>query len=151
MFQNNFGVWWNPRDKFYTNQRIYKRIGDVDNGEEGDVSDDYKEHAFKQYQEHDFNKLKEMQDDMTKKLDPIYGSPERENNRNYSRMEYDFPERNDGKGHTEVMDEVNAKVEMNVKKLQDVIKSKGYTQNTTASAFGTDPIVKKDYEDQLTK
>ena len=54
--QSNFQVWWNHKDWFYPTQRLYDRPGDV-----GEVSDKYKERAYKQFKEHSFHKLAEIQ------------------------------------------------------------------------------------------
>ena len=67
-------------------------------------------------------------------------------------MEYDTPTRDDGKEHSEVMTAVekNAKVAVTVDEILDVFKTQGWTLNNTASAIGSEPIQKSDYDEQMT-
>ena len=143
---NNFNVKHEYRDFFADVQRNWKRIGDV-----GEESDEFLERAYKQFHEHDFAKLAEIQDEFIA-TDPTAGTPGRENNRNYNRMEYDTPVRDDGKEHAEVMTDVeaNAKVAVTVDEILDVFKTQGWTLNNTASAIGSEPIQKSDYDEQMT-
>jgi hypothetical protein len=143
--QANFQVWWNQRDWFYPTQRSTKRIGDV-----GEVSDAYTERAYNQFKEHSYHKLAKIQDEFMAP-DPIDGTQGRENNRNYNRMEYDYPTRYDGKGHDEVMKEVEDKQALTVDNILNAFKNQGYTLNTTASAIGVNPISMDDYDGQITK
>jgi hypothetical protein len=141
--QGNFQTWWNQRDWFYPTQRNSERIGDT-----GEVSDAYKERAYKQFKEHSFHKLAEIQDEFVAP-DPIDGTQGRANNRNYNRMEYDYVTRHDGKGHDEVMKEVQDKQALTVDNILNAFKTQGYTLNTTASAIGANPIEQSDYEGQI--
>ncbi len=142
--QNNFNIAWSPNDWFQAVQKTFHR-----NGELGEVSDKEKERAYKQYQMHDFTELADNQDSWINP-DPFAGTPGREKNRNYNRMEYDFPERNDGKGHDEVMGEVYDKQKFTVDNILNAFKKQGYTLSTSASAIGSEPIVMDDYKGQRT-
>jgi hypothetical protein len=142
--QNNFNIWWNPNDWFQTVQKNFHR-----NGELGEISDKEKERAYKQYQMHDFTQLADNQDSWINP-DPFAGSPGREKNRNFNRMEYDFQPRYDGKGQDTVLDEVYLKQQMTVQTILDAFKKQGYTLSTAASAIGYEPIVKDDYKGQRT-
>lgn len=141
---NNFLIRHEHRDFWSDVQRNVERIGDV-----GKQSDDFKERAYKQFQNHDYHKLAEIQDEFIPE-DPLYGTPGRPNNRNYNRMEYDEVERHDGKDNDSVKKEVNDKVEMNVNDIINAFQKQGWTLNSTASAIGSDPITKSDYDDQMT-
>ena len=142
--QSNFQVWWNHKDWFYPTQRLYDRPGDV-----GEVSDKYKERAYKQFKEHSFHKLAEIQDEWIAP-DPIQGTQGRSNNRNYNRMEYDFIPRTDGKGHDEVMKEVYDKQALTVNDILNAFRTQGYTLNNTAATIAANPIQKSDYDGQMT-
>lgn len=141
--QNNFNIWWSPPDWFQQVQKVYHR-----NGELGEVSDKFKERAYKQYQAQDFNKLAEIQDDFVNP-DPFAGTPGRVKNRNYNRMEYDFEPRYDGKGQDTVLGEVYKKDGIGVDDLLNAFQKQGYTLSTTASAYKDEPIGKQDYENQI--
>jgi len=143
--QNNFQTWWNQRDWFYQTQTNPERIGNV-----GEVSDSYKERAYNQFKEHSYHKLAKIQDEFMAP-DPMDGTQGRPNNRNYNRMEYDYPTRHDGKGHDEVMKEVEDKQALTVDNILNAFKTQGYTLNTTASAIGVNPIEMNDYDGQITK
>ena len=91
--QNNFLINHQYQDFFSDIQRNTERIGEV-----GKVSDDYKKRAYDQFQNHDFNSLAKTQDSFIAP-DKIDGTRGRDKNRNYKRMEYDTPERHDGKEH----------------------------------------------------
>lgn len=131
------------RDFWSDVQRNLPRIGDV-----GKESDEFKERAYKQFQNTEYHNLADIQDDFIPE-DHTYGTPGRENNRNYNRMEYDI-ERTDGKDADTVKKEVNAKVEMNVKDIVNAFEKHGWDINSTASAIGTEPVQKSDYDDQMT-
>ena len=139
--QNNFLIRHEYRDFFSDIQRNTERIGDV-----GKSSDDFKNRAYSQWKLHDFNDLAKNQDSFIPP-DEMYGTRGREKFRNYNRMEYDTPERHDGKNHDEVMAEVNKKTEMTVKNILNAFKKQGYTLCSTASAVKQTPIEQKDYKD----
>jgi len=142
--QNNFLIRHEKRDFWSDIQRNVNRIGDV-----GKESDDFKKRAYEQFKDHDYHALAQTQDSFVPE-DELYGTRGREKNRNVSRMEYDPVERNDGKEHAEVMKEVDAKTEMNVKQILDAFKKQGgYTVCSTASAIGAKPVEQKDYEGQI--
>jgi hypothetical protein len=141
--QNNFKIQHQYRDFYSDVQRTWERIGDV-----GEESDAFKDRAYKQFHEHDYNKLAEIQDEFIAE-DPTAGTPERPNNRNYNRMEYDALERNDGKDADTIKKEVNAKVEMSVDDIKKAFEQQGYTLNSSASAIGSQPIIADDYNDQI--
>lgn len=143
MSQSNFRIQHQYKDFFSDVQRNWERVGDV-----GKQSDDFKDRAYKQFQNHDYHKLAKIQDEFVA-ADPTEGTPNRENNRNYTRMEYDTVERNDGKDPDTIKKEVNSKVEMKVNDILNAFKKQGYTLNTTASAIGSKPITAKDYAGQL--
>lgn len=139
---NNFLIRHEHRDFWSDVQRNLPRIGDV-----GKESDEFKERAYKQFQNTEYHNLANIQDEFIPE-DPMYGTPGRENNRNYNRMEYDIY-RTDDKGADTVKKEVNDKVEMNVKDMVNVFKQHGWTLNNTASAIGTEPVQKSDYDSQV--
>lgn len=141
--QTNFNVKHEYRDFYADVQRNMKRIGDV-----GDESDEFLERAYNQFKNHDFNKLAKIQDKFITE-DPIYGTPGRENHRNYNRMEYDYNDRFDDKGKEDVEKEVNDKTELTVNKLLNAFKDHGWTLNNTATAVGNKPITQKDYDKQM--
>ena len=141
--QTNFNVKHEYRDFYADVQRNMKRIGDV-----GDESDEFLERAYNQFKNHDFNKLAKIQDKFITE-DPIYGTPGRENNRNYNRMEYDYNDRFDDKGKEDVEKEVADKTELTVNKLLNAFKDHGWTLNNTATAVGNKPITQKDYDKQM--
>ena len=141
--QTNFNVKHEYRDFYADVQRNMKRIGDV-----GDESDEFLERAYNQFKNHDFNKLAKIQDKFITE-DPIYGTPGRENHRNYNRMEYDYNDRFDDKGKEDVEKEVNDKTELTVNKLLNAFKDHGWTLNNTATAVGNKPITQKDYDKQI--
>ena len=141
--QTNFNVKHEYRDFYADVQRNMKRIGDV-----GDESDEFRERAYNQYKNHDFNKLAKIQDKFITE-DPIYGTPGRENHRNYNRMEYDYNDRFDDKGKEDVEKEVADKTELTVNKLLNAFKDHGWTLNNTATAVGNKPITQKDYDKQM--
>jgi len=142
--QNNFNIAWSPPDWFQTVQKNFHR-----NGELGAVSDKFKERAYKQYQAHDFNKLAEIQDEYVDP-DPFAGTPGREKNRDFTRMEYDFQPRHDGKGQDTVLGEVYKKDGIEIKDLLNAFETQGYTLSTTASAIKWEPIEQEDYDNQIT-
>lgn len=141
--QTNFNVKHEYRDFYADVQRNMKRIGDV-----GDESDEFLERAYNQFKNHDFNKLAKIQDKFITE-DPIYGTPGRENHRNYNRMEYDYNDRFDDKGKEDVEKEVDDKTELTVNKLLNAFKDHGWTLNNTATAVGNKPITQKDYDKQI--
>jgi hypothetical protein len=141
--QTNFNVKHEYRDFYADVQRNMKRIGDV-----GDESDEFLERAYNQFKNHDFNKLAKIQDKFITE-DPIYGTPGRENHRNYNRMEYDYNDRFDDKGKEDVEKEVADKTELTVNKLLNAFKDHGWTLNNTATAVGNKPITQKDYDKQM--
>lgn len=141
--QTNFNVKHEYRDFYADVQRNMKRIGDV-----GDESDEFLERAYNQFKNHDFNKLAKIQDKFIAE-DPIYGTPGRENHRNYNRMEYDYNDRFDDKGKEDVEKEVADKTELTVNKLLNAFKDHGWTLNNTATAVGNKPITQKDYDKQM--
>ena len=141
--QTNFNVKHEYRDFYADVQRNMKRIGDV-----GDESDEFLERAYNQFKNHDFNKLAKIQDKFITE-DPIYGTPGRENHRNYNRMEYDYNDRFDDKGKEDVEKEVADKTELTVNKLLNAFKDHGWTLNNTATAVGNKPITQKDYDKQI--
>ena len=141
--QTNFNVKHEYRDFYADVQRNMKRIGDV-----GDESDEFLERAYNQFKNHDFNKLAKIQDKFITE-DPIYGTPGRENHRNYNRMEYDYNDRFDDKGKEDVEKEVADKTELTVNKLLNAFKDHGWTLNNTATAVGNKPITQKDYDTQI--
>ena len=141
--QTNFNVKHEYRDFFADVQRNMKRIGDA-----GDESDEFLERAYNQFKNHDFNKLAKIQDKFITE-DPIYGTPGRENHRNYNRMEYDYNDRFDDKGKEDVEKEVADKTELTVNKLLNAFKDHGWTLNNTATAVGNKPITQKDYDKQM--
>ena len=141
--QTNFNVKHEYRDFYADVQRNMKRIGDV-----GDESDEFLERAYNQFKNHDFNKLAKIQDKFITE-DPIYGTPGRENHRNYNRMEYDYNDRFDDKGKEDVEKEVADKTELTVNKLLNAFKDHGWTLNNTATALGNKPITQKDYDKQI--
>lgn len=141
--QTNFNVKHEYRDFYADVQRNMKRIGDV-----GDESDEFLERAYNQFKNHDFNKLAKIQDKFITE-DPIYGTPGRENHRNYNRMEYDYNDRFDDKGKEDVEKEVAEKTELTVNKLLNAFKDHGWTLNNTATAVGNKPITQKDYDKQM--
>lgn len=141
--QTNFNVKHEYRDFYADVQRNMKRIGDV-----GDESDEFLERAYNQFKNHDFNKLAKIQDKFITE-DPIYGTPGRENHRNYNRMEYDYNDRFDDKGKEDVEKEVADKTELTVNKLLNAFKDNGWTLNNTATAVGNKPITQKDYDKQM--
>lgn len=141
--QTNFNVKHEYRDFYADVQRNMKRIGDV-----GDESDEFLERAYNQFKNHDFNKLAKIQDKFITE-DPIYGTPGRENHRNYNRMEYDYNDRFDDKGKEDVEKEVDDKTELTVNKLLNAFKDHGWTLNNTATAVGNKPITQKDYDKQM--
>jgi hypothetical protein len=142
--QNNFAIWWQSRDKFSSTTSYPGRVGD-----KGETSENYVKRAYDQFKQHDWHDLAKTQDEWTHP-DPIEGSPDRVNNRNYKRMEYDFPQRDDGKGQSDVIKDVYAKNEMNVKAILDAFKKQGWTQNNTASTVSWKPIEKSEYDNQMT-
>lgn len=141
--QTNFNVKHEYRDFYADVQRNMKRIGDM-----GDESDEFLERAYNQFKNHDFNKLAKIQDKFITE-DPIYGTPGRENHRNYNRMEYDYNDRFDDKGKEDVEKEVADKTELTVNKLLNAFKDHGWTLNNTATAVGNKPITQKDYDKQM--
>src|SRR5574343_89048 len=141
--QTNFNVKHEYRDFYADVQRNMKRIGDM-----GDESDEFLERAYNQFKNHDFNKLAKIQDKFITE-DPIYGTPGRENHRNYNRMEYDYNDRFDDKGKEDVEKEVADKTELTVNKLLNAFKDHGWTLNNTATAVGNKPITQKDYDKQI--
>lgn len=141
--QTNFNVKHEYRDFYADVQRNMKRIGDV-----GDESDEFLERAYNQFKNHDFNKLAKIQDKFITE-DPIYGTPGRENHRNYNRMEYDYNDRFDDNGKEDVEKEVADKTELTVNKLLNAFKDHGWTLNNTATAVGNKPITQKDYDKQM--
>ena len=141
--QTNFNVKHEYRDFYADVQRNMKRIGDV-----GDESDEFLERAYNQFKNHDFNKLAKIQDKFITE-DPIYGTPGRENHRNYNRMEYDYNDRFDDKGKEDVEKEVADNTELTVNKLLNAFKDHGWTLNNTANAVGNKPITQKDYDNQM--
>ena len=141
--QNNFNISWSPPDWFQQVQKVFKR-----NGELGEVADEEKERAHKQYQAHDFHKLAEIQDEFVNP-DPFAGTPGREKNRNYNRMEYDFDERHDGKGQDTVLTDVYKKNELPIKDLLKAFEKQGYTLCNTASTIKWTPIDQEDYDGQI--
>lgn len=143
MSQSNFRIQHQYKDFFSDVQRNWERVGDV-----GKQSDDFKDRAYKQFQNHDYHTLAKIQDKFVA-ADPTEGTPKRDKNRNYTRMEYDTVERNDGKDPDTIKKEVNSKVEMKVKDILNAFKKQGYTLNTTASAIGAKPITAKDYAGQI--
>lgn len=143
MTQSNFKVQHQYKDFYSDVQRNWERVGDI-----GDQSDDFKKRAYKQFQEHDYHKLAKIQDEFISD-EKTEGTPGRDNNRNYTRMEYDPVERTDGKDADTIKKEVNNKVEMTVNDILNAFKKSGYTLNSTASAIGSEPITGKDYKDQI--
>ena len=141
--QNNFRINHEYHDFFSTIQRNTERIGDV-----GNTSKDFTDRAYDSFKMHNFNDLAKNQDKFVPP-DEMYGSQQRDKYRNYNRMEYDTPERHDGKEHAEVKKEVDAKKEVSIDNLLNAFKDQGYTLNSTASAIGADPIEEKDYKDQI--
>lgn len=141
--QANFNVKHEYRDFFSDIQRNLPRIGDV-----GKESDDFKDRAYEQFHNHDFAKLAKIQDKFIAE-DPLYGTPGREDHRNYNRMEYDYNDRFDGKSKEDIAKEVDKQTEMNVDKMLNAFKTQGWTLNSTATAIGTKPITQKDYENQM--
>ena len=121
------------------------RIGDV-----GEESEAFLERA-KKYQDFknvDFNTLAKLQDSFIAS-DPRAGSNDRDNNRNFNRMEYDFEPRNDGKSKEDVAKEVDEKTELTVDKIMNAFKDHGWTVNNTATAVGNKPITQTDYKGQM--
>jgi hypothetical protein len=109
---------------------------------------EFLERAYNQFKNHDFNKLAKIQDKFITE-DPIYGTPGRENHRNYNRMEYDYNDRFDDKGKEDVEKEVADKTELTVNKLLNAFKDHGWALNNTATAVGNKPITQKDYDKQI--
>jgi len=141
--QGNFKIKHEYRD-FYTDvQRNTERIGDV-----GNTSKDFSDRSYDQFKMHDFNELAKNQDAFVPP-DEMYGTVKRDNFRNYNRMEYDMPERHDGKEHADVKKEVEAKTEVTIDKLLNAFKDQGYTLNSTASTVKDKPIEKEDYDGQI--
>lgn len=140
---NNFMINHEHRDFWSDVQRNLPRIGDV-----GKESDEFKDRAYKQFQNTEYHNLAEIQDSFIPE-DPTAGTPGREKNRNYNRMEYDIY-RTDGKDADTIKKEVNDKVEMNVKDMVNAFETHGWNINNTASSIGTEPIQKSDYDDQMT-
>jgi hypothetical protein len=141
---NNFNIQHQYRDFWSDVQRNMNRIGDT-----GKESDEFKERAYKQFQNTEYHDLAKIQDEFIPE-DPLYGTPCRPNNRNYNRMEYDQPERHDNKDNDSIKKEVNSKVEMNVKDILNAFQTQGWTLNNTATAIGIEPIIKTDYDKQMT-
>jgi len=139
---SNFLIKHEHRDFYSDVQRCANRIGDV-----GKESDDFTDRAYKQFQAHDFHTLAKIQDDFEPD-DETAGTKFRPKKRNYNRMEYDMPERHDGKEHADVMKSLDG----TSIKINDVLKAfdkSGYTVVSAAQAIGSDPIVKKDYDGQI--
>lgn len=141
--QNNFRINHEYRDFLSDTQRNTERIGDV-----GKVSDDFKKRGFNAFQQHDYHDLAKNQDKFVAP-DEMYGTVGREKNRNYNRMEYDQPERNDNKAHEDVMADVNKKIEITVDDILNAFEKQGYTLNSTASTISDKPIEQQDYKDQI--
>lgn len=141
--QNNFLIKHEYRDFYSQVQRNTERIGD-----KGKVSDDFLKRARAQFKNHDFNKLAEEQDKFIAP-DEMYGTRGREKNRNYNRMEYDQPERHDGKEQDKLLKDVNDKMPLTADDLLGAFKKQGYDICTTASAVSADPIEEKDYKGQI--
>lgn len=139
---SNFLIKHEHRDFFSDVQRCAKRIGDV-----GEESDDFTDRAYKQFHAHDFHKLAQIQDGFEAD-DETAGTKFRPKNRNYNRMEYDMPERHDGKEHAEVMKQLDA-TELKIKDVLNAFDKSGYTLVSAAQAIGADPIEQKDYEGQI--
>lgn len=146
LFTNsNFFFRHEYRDQAFPNKQMnWKRIGDV-----GTESDEFKERAYKQFHMQSYEDLAKNQDSFVAE-DPTAGTSGREKNRNYNKMEYDIPERTDGKGSDQVIKEANAKTEMTVKNILNAFKNQGWTLNNTASTVSNEPIEKSDYDDQMT-
>ena len=144
--QGNFRINHEYRDFLSDVQRNSERIGDV-----GKVSDDFKQRGYDMFHQHGYHDLAKNQDKFIAP-DEMYGTRGRENNRNYNRMEYDTPERHDGNAHVDVMRDVYAKDDkndINIDNLLHAFEKMGYTLCSTASAVKEDPIVEKDYKDQI--
>lgn len=140
--QNNFLIRHQYRDFFSDIQRNKDRIGNV-----GKESDPFVKRAFKQFKDHNFHDLAKTQDSFIPE-DETAGTRFREDNRNYNRMEYDMPNRQDGKEHADVMKNLDTH-ELKIKDVLNAFDKQGYTVVSTATAFGTDPVEKKDYEGQI--
>ena len=139
---SNFLIKHEHRDFFSDVQRCAKRIGDV-----GEESDKFTDRAYEQFQAHDFHKLAQIQDDFEPD-DETAGTKFRPKKRNYNRMEYDMPERHDGKEHAEVMKVLDG-TSIKVNDVLNAFDKSGYSIVSAAQAIGTDPIEKKDYDDQI--
>lgn len=140
---NNFLIKHEHRDFWSDVQRNLPRIGDL-----GKESDEFKERAYKQFHNTEYHKLADIQDEFIPE-DPTYGTIGRENHRNYNRMEYDIY-RTDKNDADTVKKDINNKVEMNVNDIVNAFEKHGWDINTTASAIGTNPIQKSDYDNQIT-
>jgi hypothetical protein len=140
--QNNFNTKHEYHEFFGNVQRNTERVGDI-----GKVSDDFKKRAYDSFKNHDFNTLAKKQDSFIAP-DEVDGTAGRENNRNVNRMEYDFPERHDGKEHSDVMKKVKG-TEIKINDVLHAFDKQGYTINSTATAIGTDPIIPDDYKGQI--
>ena len=139
---SNFLIKHEHRDFFSDVQRCAKHIGDV-----GKESDNFTNRAYKQFHAHDFNTLAKIQDEF-EPADKTAGTPFRPKTRNYNRMEYDMPERHDGKEHADVMKKLDG-TSIKINDLLNAFDKSGYTLVSAATAIGADPIVKKDYDGQI--
>lgn len=139
---SNFLIKHEHRDFFSDVQRAQKRIGEV-----GKESEDFTDRAYKQFQAHDFHKLAQIQDGFEPE-DETAGTKFRPKTRNYNRMEYDMPERHDGKEHADVMKVLDG-TSIKVKDVLHAFDKSGYNIVSAAQAIGSDPITKEDYDDQI--
>lgn len=137
----NFAIAWNFRDMFPTSgQKNPPRIGDM-----GEVSEKFVKNA-KDRQKYKQNTFHDLAKDPSKFTAPeFYGTGGRPENRNYNRMEYDPVERNDGKSHADVMETLDKTTDNIAESLKKF--SGKWDVNTTASAFGTDPLKADDYDE----
>lgn len=126
---NRFLINHEFKDFYSDTQRTMKRIGDI-----GPESEKYKQAAYHQFAG--------KQEDYV--APEMYGTPGREGNKNFNRMEYDNVERLDGKEHSKVLKNVLKTKAIDVKDLLKAIKPKDdtYTVQTTDTIVSDRPITR---------
>lgn len=139
---SSFVMKYNFHDIYPEHQRNPERIGDV-----GKVSEEFVSTARKQFHNKPFNDLA-LNPEKFVAPDRMDGTDGRADNKNYNRMEYDAVERDDGKAHSEIMDNVLKMTGWTTKKVKDAYRNKkvDWTVNTLDYAVGDEPVVASDYD-----
>lgn len=132
-------------DMFTACQEYVKYVSDIQSGK----AKKFLDRAYTQNYWHTADRLAEEQDKFLED-DMINNTPGR-GYRNYRRMEYDIPSdaSNIGKSAEADRESAETRKQYNANDILKEMNANRFSICSTASAYGNEPIVQKDYKDQI--